>query len=238
MNRSALHIIHKKWKDRIFLKCFLWLLLFFGVAFAMNGMDASWHMLAGVGLLAAGFIGLELRKLPKKEDVVKLVNQQYQPVEYSVELLFQIPEGELQVLQQQRVNIALAQQLPTFRYPISWKNLYFMSAMCILGLVIYSFIEFTSTSQAENLLTETQALANGVSISSIDSISLSSFHIYSSPPSYTGIRASKQESFDISVPERSAVSWELKFNGTPKAVWLRFSSGDSLGARFDKDTYR
>ncbi len=238
MSSSALHTVRKKWKDRIFFKCFLWIALFSGIAFVVNGMDAPWYALVVVGILAVVLVLMELQQLPSQEDIVKLVNKQYRPVEYSTDLLFQAPEGALQSLQQQRVNEALAQQLPSFHYPVSWKNLYIIGSMLIIGLVGYSLFAGPSTVERSNSFIKTISGADGAVIPTSDSIFLSSFRIYSSPPSYTGMRTRKHLEFDISVPEQSTMSWELKFDGIPKAVWMRFSSGDSLAAAFTKDTYK
>ncbi|MEO9484201.1 MAG: hypothetical protein ABJG47_12170 [Ekhidna sp.] len=239
MINSALHIIQKRWKIRIFLKCLAWTLLIVGLVVLMNMLgEIQWYWIAGLSTLFILFIVLELRRLPSQEDLISLVNKQYDPAEYSTDLLFQTPTGELQSLQQARVNAALAQQLPTFQYPVYWRDLLMVGALLIVSLTGYTLLSGFTGVEGNDSFVDTKTTANGGVVPSSDSTFLSSFRLYSSPPAYTGMRTKKHQSFDLSVPEQSAISWELKFNGEPQAVWLRFSSGDSLVASLNKGTHK
>lgn len=238
MKISALHMVRNKWRNQIILKCIGWLLVTITLLAGLSWLDAlEWYWIAGCISMACIFIGLELRKLPSHTDLIRLVNEQYAPAEYSTDLLFINPTSELHALQQQRVDAALRQHLPNFKYPVYWKNVVLVGVLLFAGLMCAKWI---SDSLIGN---ETDQLFNSARfdeelVLAVDSVYLTETQITVSPPAYTGLKSKSYQSLNVSVPEHSFLHWKLTFNGSPKAVWMTISGGDSLASTLDDETHQ
>jgi hypothetical protein len=239
MKNTALNIVQKRWRMRIFLKCLTWLALIAVCAFLLDWMtNLEWFWLLGAATLSIVFIGLELRRLPTQDDLIRLVNRQFDQVEYSTDLLFITPTNELHALQQMRVNAALKQQLPAFEYPVRWKDLLITTIVLTVGIVGGTLLFGGSSS--ENIEVGESASANlkDETFVPIDSVFMTSHRAVVRPPAYTQLKSKSYESLDISVPEQSFIRWDLKFNGSPNAVWLSINGGDSLALTSKDELYQ
>ncbi|WP_370087719.1 DUF4175 family protein [Ekhidna sp.] len=237
MSNSGLHIVRQKWRSRIFIKCLAWLVLILSAAVLTNWLGGfDWYWMVGFGAIGLILIGLELRRLPIQIDLIRLVNEQYAPAEYSTDLLFQHPKSELQTLQQSRVDSQLKQQLPSFHYPVRWNDLLVVGLLLMLTLTGFSFINSQSRASFDN--TNSNSLAESEMVVIEDTVFIARNRLSVNPPRYTGLPNRTYETMNIDVPEQSLIQWNLIFNGTPKAVWMGINGGDSLPVSSVNENYQ
>lgn len=229
---SALSHIKSKWRMRILLKVVAWVVLALTFILFMNWSDTlEWYWLVIVGLVASLFIFKEYRQLPDRDEVAKLINRQFDLVQYSTELTFEEPRNQLEAIQVARVNDALKQKLPAFKYPVHWKDLLLVSVLLIsiefavrLLPILDQKVTISETTQADIANAPITPAAN-------DSVYITEARVIISPPAYSRIKKSTSSDLNLSIPDQSSLIWNISFNGEPKAIWMSVNGGDSLAAK-------
>lgn len=226
---NPLHRIKQSWQRRLILKAVVWALLFLLFALgtsAFVGFVLSIFALTGICSLI--LIWVEFRKSPSKEDLIRLVNEQFKSTEYSTELIFDTNASGITALQKRRVLTVLNEQLPQFSYPVFWTDtIWTFVGLLILFTGIWLYTGNESPAMAENEQEVFEAIKQTSAIEK-DSTFLSKASIVIEPPSYTGLDRRSVSELDVSAPEQSMLLWSIEFSGNPSAVWLRLNGGDSL----------
>ncbi|MFY0605860.1 MAG: hypothetical protein JXR10_04040 [Cyclobacteriaceae bacterium] len=238
MSKAAIHIIQGKWKALVFLKCLAWLVTVGAVIFVLSMMlTFEWYWLLVALITLAVMIRMELRNLPSKASLVKLVNEQYDLAEYSTDLLFITPQNELQALQQSRVKTIMQRQLPSFRYPIVWKD--WMMTSAILTLILIALKLWPSqTPETETTNSNLDTPKTVEALVADDSVFIIDNRVTIAAPRYTGLAKKYTSQLDFNAPERSNIQWKLTYNGQPTAVWIVVNGGDSIAAISEGGKYR
>uniref|UniRef100_UPI0032EFA022 hypothetical protein n=1 Tax=Ekhidna sp. TaxID=2608089 RepID=UPI0032EFA022 len=217
---------------RILLKAAAWGVLALVFMLFMNWNDLlEWYWLVVVGLVASLFIFKEYRQLPDQVAVAKLVNRQFDLVQYSTELIFEEPRNQLEAIQLARVNDALRQELPAFKYPVYWKDLLLVSVLLIsIGFAARLFPMLNQTTA----ISESTQMDSGNALTSPvtnDSVYITETRVMVSPPAYTRIKKSTSSDLNLSIPDQSSLTWNISFNKEPKTIWMSVNGGDSLAAK-------
>lgn len=220
--------ISRRWNSRLFLKAVAWFLVILAFGWSISSLFGYTTLVMGTAtILALILVLVEKRRSPKQADVVRLINEQFQSTEYSTELIFDSGTKGITAIQRERVLKILSQELPKFRYPIVWKDVLWTSTVMI---IVFGGLWFSRTvdqpiSEVENV--SASSPLKTIAVAS-DSVFLEKTSVVINPPKYTGLGQKTLLDLDVSAPAQSKLSWSLKFSGIPKAVWLRFNSGDSL----------
>jgi hypothetical protein len=227
--------IEQTWKRYIWAKIVSWILLLsigtFALIFVFQLPNISWILTI---ILMALLGRYEYRKMPNRQAIVQLINDQFDPSEYSTELVFDESLSGLKSLQRERVLIALDQQIPNLKFPIEWKSaLWFGVTILFLSLVGWflpnSQEELSSRLESFNPVQSTPKLA--------DTVFVKSTRMYITPPAYTNLRRSQTASMNLEMPMQSSLKWEIAFEGEPEAVWIELNNGDSLSLKENDATW-
>ncbi|MEQ9404290.1 MAG: hypothetical protein RIM99_11920 [Cyclobacteriaceae bacterium] len=234
---KTLHKIRMSWRLRLVLKSIAWMVLLLLSSFLLTRLFDLSFLVIGIGaLISAGLAFLELRRSPKDSDVVKLVNEQFESSQYSTELVFQDVVSGLNALQREKVLDALNKKIPSFKYPILWKDL-LITATLLLVMITIGWLNLGKSRgiPTNSELEETSPVLHEEE--QYDSVFLRRTTILVSPPAYTGLKKTTSTVRDVKVPAQSQMKWKLEFEGTPSSVWMMINEGDSLPAVKHADTW-
>lgn len=226
---SVLYSIERAWKRRILFKAVAWVLLITGASIFWMAMDVGSESVLPVLVVSLlFFLWRENNRVPKDQEVIKLVNEQFDQIEYSTELLVDNQSGGLLDLQRQKVEKAFKEKLPDFRYPVAWKDFGVVAGILSLALLIAGFAPLRKspfTDAKSNIVTSSE-----LDQASSDTVYLKSISAQIAAPKYSGLGTITENSPNINVLEGSTVTWNLDFAGTPKKVWIMYN-GDSLSIK-------
>lgn len=224
----ALYPVLKRWNQLIFLKLLAWAVLWIAFILLYSWIAGfSYLFLIVATIISALLLLREWQKRPSTGDVIRLVNAQFKPTEYSTELLFEEGTEGLQAIQRHRVINALNKELPQFKFPIYWRDWSRMAVFMTLVLAMLTVIsregsvlptDISKIDQTSPVVTFTQS----------DTVYLKEGSVTVRPPKYMGLATSTNANFNVQFPEGSQISWNLSFEGMPDQIWIKTSNGDSL----------
>lgn len=232
MNKGhVLFPVKAQWDGRIFLKVAAWLMLASLATWAcIWWLQVPLPVALVVFFILVFLAGNEWRKRPHATDVVQLVNAQFKPSEYSTELIFKDDAHGLEAIQRERVMAALHQSVPSFDYPVRWRDFLYVLAGLALLMVAGKMVS-DQYSKAHIPVSKAEAQRQGEStMHAKDTVVLRTIELTIDPPAYTGLRAITTDQLHIMCPEQAQLTWHMSFDGEPTHVWVRTSAGDSLVA--------
>ncbi|MEQ8240125.1 MAG: hypothetical protein RIA69_12980, partial [Cyclobacteriaceae bacterium] len=224
-----LYRVERQWKKGVLWKILAWLALWLTFVALYSWIAGFSYLLLIVSVVISTLLLVkEWYKMPSIDQVVKLVNVQFEPTEFSTELLFDKGAVGLQAVQRNRVIKALNQEIPHFKFPIYWKDWSSLAVFMAIVLAIITVIE-RQTSIVNNDKTA-YSIDNSplVEFTDSDTVFLKQATVTVKPPSYTGLSASTLTNLNVQFPEGSRVSWNLSFEGNPDLIWIKTSMGDSV----------
>ncbi|MFK7953089.1 MAG: hypothetical protein AB8B73_09600 [Ekhidna sp.] len=224
----TLHRIKKNWELRIYLKVVALLLFSSGFIFGLTWLlSLNYLVIFVMGVLSILISIRELKRKPKKKDIIKLVNNQFHSTEYSTELVFEDSVQGITSLQKEKVLSVLEKRIPSLQFPINWKPLFWV--FLAGSLILISLFLLPKTIEEQGSYINTTFTLDQVQVIS-DTAYIKDGHVMVSPPSYTGLRTT-QSPLDLEVLNQSSLKWNVFFEGNPSAVWIKTSQGDSLSLR-------
>lgn len=221
---NPIHAVRKAWRIRILLKIGLWILVIvaFLIGYSWFVSNSTVMILGGI-LLLVTLVWLEVSRMPRTTEVVKLINEQFPQSEYSTDLLLTGAQDGLIGLQQERVSDRFRASLPQIIYPVKWLD----SLKVIIGLALVILIgRLVSASDEVPLISDQHPVIAAEDVIDIgpDSISIEIQVVDIKPPVYTILKSRSQSNFNLEVQEGSNVTWTLRFSSTVDRVWLQFGN--------------
>lgn len=230
----TLYRIEKAWKFRIYTKVTLWLVVLLGFSIGLMWLLSLSILVTFLLVLVSIIVSFwELKKTPKQEDIVRLVNSQFHSSEYSTELIFDESTKGITSLQRERVLDALEQTIPDLHFPIKWKAPLWALLGC--GLILMTVSVWPSSSIEQGAVQVQELFIEASSIKS-DTTYLKEAFVMVSPPAYARMRRTKSE-MNLEVLDQSLLQWNVTFEGEPTSVWIKTSQEDSLPLKLSKNRW-
>ena len=229
--QEAISIILKRWKLQHWIKILLaWVAIatFSGLLIWTTNIE-MWTMIPAVA--TALWLGWkELRRLPKQEDVVRLLNEQVSSLQFSSAIFLQGDQNGIAQLQRRRIVKELLDAGKKVKFPVVWRDLGFgFISLCVI-FWLASFLPSSSKTDA-NISIKQQVNSNPSNASTLpkpDSIFIEAFEIIIEPLAYTGMAAKEINTWNVEAPEGAMLTWKLVMAGNPSAVWTTFNQKDSI----------
>lgn len=194
------------------------------ILFGPNDFDLAVAIVFFVGFALALFFSERLHQLSEAE-VIRYLNQRYNSLEHSADLMLKNPDelNGLQALQRERVLSVFHKLYPEIQLPhhLQRSALIFMAGL-LASFLMSSFLSPTSIKKAEN--SKMDSVKNITPLPAVVTSSL----VVVTPPAYTGIKSSSSPNLDLNIPEGSTVRWKISFSDAVRDAKLIFSGRDSL----------
>lgn len=189
-----------------------------------NGFALAVAFVFFVGFALALFFSERLHQLSEAE-VIRYLNQRYNSLEHSADLILKSPNelNGLQALQRERVLSVFQKLYPEIQLPhqLQRSALIFMAGL-LASFLMSSFLSPTSIKKVEN--SKADSVKNITPLPAVVTSSL----VEVTPPTYTGIKSSSSPNLDLNIPEGSTVRWKISFSDAVRDAKLIFSGRDSL----------
>lgn len=177
-----------------------------------------------IGLAMAAILCLFFKYMPKKSELISLLNNQLTGVEHSTHLLT-LSDDKLGILQQiQKTKVSAAINEQKIKLPLNSQAGFF--GLGIAGVLLF-ILALTSKSGQTKRDSQLEPEIKKVSQQKnqpieIDTLRLDKASVYIAPPSYTKLKSYSTKNLELSLPERSSVTWHFDIYGKPDLKHIIF----------------
>jgi hypothetical protein len=169
-----------------------------------------------------------IKSLPSHQQTIRLLDLQFPELEHSSELLLREDKTPLESLQILKIT-ARFENHRKINFPLPWSQVYIIVFITILSIGAFFLAKNHPKEQDLTNLEREWVVKDATSPTLTDSLYLTDLSVFISPPSYTGLKPTRSNTVDPSVPEGSRVLLEANYSIVPTSSILNISQGPING---------